>query len=451
MRILQINTYDIMGGAARIAYNLHTNFRKKGHSVKLLVKVKNSDDSDIIEVNIDAFRNPWASTWNFLAKFIIEKNFPSSLRLVKFFKTIGDIDRLLLDKLGYENFKFPWTKNILNSVPYPDIINLHNLHGFYFDLNAISKFSNLVPTVFTLHDEWSFTGHCACTFDCDNWQKGCKSCKNLNIYPAINRDKSKINFNRKKKIYQTSKLFIVTPSKWLFEKVVNSILKPAIKDAKIIHNGIDIELFTPSVDKKRLRQALNIPINNTILIFCASNAKANPFKDIETIIKAISLLDNTDKITFLILGENKEVTNLPFNSLSIPYQYDTKKTIAYYQASDIYLHAAKSDNFPNTILEAMSCGLPVIATAVGGIAEQVNGLSGFFSQNYTINEATGILVEKSNYKEMAKAINTIIENKNLKETLSLNSRKVCEEKFNLKKQVEQYLNYYELAINEFKK
>lgn len=120
---------------------------------------------------------------------------------------------------GWEDFEYPGTAHLLQALPnVPEIIHCHNLHPNYFDLRALVPLSQTRPLILHLHDAWLLSGHCSHSFDCERWQTGCGNCPYLDTYPAIRRDKSAENWQRKQEIYANSHLYIVTVSQWLMNR-----------------------------------------------------------------------------------------------------------------------------------------------------------------------------------------------------------------------------------------
>ena len=109
-----------------------------------------------------------------------------------------------------------------------------------------------MPTVLTLHDAWLLSGHCAHSFDCERWKTGCGECPDLTIEPAIRRDATADNWVRKRDIYARSRLYVATPSPWLMGRVEQSMLAPAVEQARVIPNGVDLSVFRPA-DKRSIR------------------------------------------------------------------------------------------------------------------------------------------------------------------------------------------------------
>ncbi len=146
----------------------------------------------------------------------------------------------IADLRGREVFDFPGTSRIPSLPPEPpDLVHLHNLHGRYFDLRQLAPMSHRLPVVMTLHDEWTFTGHCAYALHGDRWRTGCGSCPDLDVYPAIRRDGTQANLRAKADIYARSRLHVSTPSQWLMDRARDSVLARGVVDWRVIHNGVD--------------------------------------------------------------------------------------------------------------------------------------------------------------------------------------------------------------------
>ena len=189
----------------------------------------------------------------------------------------------IADLRGREVFDFPGTSRIPSLPPEPpDLVHLHNLHGRYFDLRQLAPMSHRLPVVMTLHDEWTFTGHCAYALHGDRWRTGCGSCPDLEVYPAIRRDGTRANLRAKADIYARSRLYVSTPSQWLMDRARDSVLARGVVDWRVIHNGVDRTIFRPG-DRLEARARLGIPAEPFVLLFTAHQARRSPFKDWETV------------------------------------------------------------------------------------------------------------------------------------------------------------------------
>ncbi|HEX6437968.1 MAG TPA: glycosyltransferase, partial [Candidatus Binatia bacterium] len=152
------------------------------------------------------------------------------------------------------------------------------------------------------------------------------------------------------------------------------MLTSAVMETRVIPNGVDLSIFHPA-DKKDARSVLGIPQNALVILFTANAVRRNIWKDYRTVEDAVKLAATRTKeqnVLFLALGQEGKGERIgPAEVRFVRYQQDPEVVARYYQAADVYVHAARADTFPNTILEALACGTPVVATAVGGIPEQI--------------------------------------------------------------------------------
>lgn len=443
MKILQVSTIDIAGGAERIAWTLHQGYHKRGHQSWLAVGQKISDNSEVLPIPNNNYRNPWAKFWLTLAEPLLplakQKLIAAKLHGL-LTRAIAQPQRWRQRQLGYEDFDAPATAHLLTLTPQkPDLVHCHNLHGDYFDLRVLPFLSQQLPLILTLHDAWLLSGHCAHSFDCDRWKTGCGECPDLSIPPAIKQDQTAYNWQRKQEIYRQSRFYIATPSRWLMSKVENSILATGIIEKRVIPNGIDLSLFHPT-DKKAIRVKLGLPLDSKIILFTANGIRKNPWKDYQTMQTAVALVAQhleQEKILFIALGENSPPEHIGQAQIQfIPYQKDPKTVAGYYQAADVYVHAAKADTFPNTVLEALACGTPVVGTAVGGIPEQI------------IEEVTGFLAPLGNPESMANSIQKLLENPDLHQSLSEQAALIAQKNYSLDRMVEDYIKWYRSILED---
>lgn len=251
----------------------------------------------------------------------------------------------------------------------PDVIHLHNIHGYYMNIDVLFAYLRTCnkKIIWTLHDCWSFTGHCA-YFDfigCDKWKGGCQACPQKTVYPkSLLADASKSNYIKKKKLFTgIPNLVIVTPSKWLAELVNQSYLKEY--PVEVIHNGIDLSVFMPI--KSNFHQKYNIA-DKKIILGVANTWDAR--KGLEDFIKLSKMLDNSYQIVLVGLT-NKQLRNLPENVIGIRKTNGTKELAEIYSAADVFLNPTYEDNYPTVNLEAQACGTPVITYRTGGSVESV--------------------------------------------------------------------------------
>lgn len=444
-RILHVNTYDVAGGAEKMALGLAQSSREAGHDAWLAVGRKLSDRAYVFQM-ADGPATFWAqmvlgladSLESRVAKKKLARRFGRRLRAIAYPRRAWDRWR------GREGFRFPETRRLLALPPKPvDIVHCHNLHGDYFDLRVLPQLSQLVPVVLTLHDEWAYTGHCASTLGCERWRGGCGSCPDLSTYPPIRRDATAENWQAKHNIYGRSQLFVTTPSEWLMSKAKQSSLAPGIKKAKVIPNGIDLAVFR-SRDRNEARHRLGLPLDSWILLASANAIRRNHAKDFETIHRSLRSIAKqmTDKVLILIaLGDKGPSESEKINRAEIryvPFQSDPETVANYCQAADLFLHAAHSEVWGLSITEALACGTPVVATAVGGIPEQIRCLHG----GGAADAATGVLVPPRDPDAMTDAIMTLLSNSDLLRRMAGNAADDARQRFGVERQMAQYLDWY---------
>ncbi|BFU94004.1 MAG: Glycosyl transferase group 1 [Nitrospira sp.] len=352
----------------------------------------------------------------------------------------GQPHRLLQLLQGKEDFDFPGTYQLKDMVPGgPDIIHCHNLHGSwlggggYFDLSVLARWSHVFPVVLTLHDAWMLSGHCAHSFECDRWKSGCGACPDLTIYPPVRRDATAFNWKRKQAIYAKSRLHVAMPSRWLMQKVQSSMLRPALVEAKVIPNGVDLSVFRPA-DKTAARLALGIPRQAQVLLVVAHGIRDNMWKDyfmVQKVVEKLVIQAKAQEMWVIALGEEAQDDRMGNVTMKfVPYLHDRTMVAQYYQAADVYLHAARADTFPHSVLEALACGVPVVATAVGGIPEQID------------DGKTGFLVPGGDIDGMVERIMRLLARHELRASCGGNAVEAARSRFDLNGQVRAYLNWF---------
>lgn len=250
----------------------------------------------------------------------------------------------------------------------PDVIHLHNLHGYYINIGILFQYLKKEfrgKIIWTLHDCWAFTGHCA-YFDyvrCEEWKKECKRCVQKKEYPkCVGVSNSNNNFFKKKQLFTgIDNLIIVTPSQWLADLVKNSFLKEY--KVKVIHNGIDTKIFKKI--ETDIKSRYNLKEKKIILGVAAIWDRR---KGLDYFIEVSNKLDNSYQI--VVIGINKEQKQqLPQNIIGILKTSSVKELIEWYSVADIFVNPTLEDNYPTTNLEAIACGTPVITFNTGGSLE----------------------------------------------------------------------------------
>jgi len=447
MRILQVSTYDKAGGAEAVAWQLFEQYRRRGHRSSIVVGEKSSNDPQVIPLSRAISGRTSGTLLAHLSQWLCpyEGRVRGVWRLRRWLNAyIAHPHNWWQTRLGRENFDFPETWRLLELFPErPDILHCHNLHGAwlsrggYFDLRALPWLSRQVPTVMTLHDTWMLAGHCAYTLGCERWKTGCGHCPDLSIYPAISRDATAFNWSRKREIYAKGRFHIATPSRWLLRQVEQSMLAPAMVEGRVIPNGVDSLVFSTG-SKQQARESLGLPQKDAILLFVANAARSNVFKDYRTVeqcaIRTASGYRRA-KVILIVVGEKAEPISFDNGEIRfVGYQRDQHTMARYYQAADVYVHAAKSDTFPNTILEALACGLPVVATAIDGIPEQID------------DGRTGFLVPRGDAEGMAQRVVRLLEREGIRLLMAGEAQQMVKDRFDIHQQVRAYLDWYDSIL-----
>jgi len=451
LSILQINTTDKTGGAAQVAWMLHESFKNHGLNSWLAVGYQKSDDPQVITLPNRESSGLWGRYWANIANKISQKEIkpPFEQFLLSQSERLVNPARSLMRywdyQQGRENFRFPGIWKISKLLPdKPDVILTHNLHGGYFDLRALPSLSRQAPLVLCLSDAWLLSGHCAHSLGCERWKIGCGRCPNLTIYPAIRRDNTANNWRRKRRIYTQSHFYVITPAHWLMAKVDQSMLADSVLKSQVIPHGIDLSIYRPG-DQASARAILDLPQDASVVAFAGKSIRENPFKDFNTVYQAIKTAAENFKdrhIIFLSLGGDGKLSSEIAGSLEIrhvPYVSDPAQLATYYQAMDVYLHAApvEGETFGLTIAEAKACGVPVIGTATGGISEQI------------IDGENGFLIPPKDSAAMAQRLLTLLSDDTLRGTMKEQAVNDVRQRFDLNRMAADYLNFIQLIVEDW--
>lgn len=317
--------------------------------------------------------------WNSYIAFARNEQ-PSESNLIKIGNDwdikLHGIETRLFDKHGLSSRRA--TILLINQIKEinPDIIHLHNLHGYYINIEILFNYlsSINIPIIWTVHDCWPITGHCSHFefADCNKWETQCFNCPQKKEYPkSILFDRSRKNYQLKKKLFNSvSNITLIPVSNWLEKIIKKSFL--ANNPILTIHNGIDTELFSPT-SGELIRNKYNL-YDDFIILGVASIW--SPRKGLADFIELSKKIKNKTKI--ILVGLNsKQLKSLPKNIIGINRTESIKELTEYYSASNLFINPTYEDNFPTTNLEAMSCGTPVLTYNTGGSSESINDKTGF--------------------------------------------------------------------------
>ena len=325
------------------------------------------------------------------------------------------------------------TKRLINKIREinPDIIHLHNIHGYYLHTGVLFNFLKAAnkPVVWTFHDCWPFTGHCSHfdRYNCYKWKTECYNCPNKKGYPSSWLiDNSRRNYRQKKMLFTgLAKMVLVAPCRWMENHLKNSFLNEY--EIRIIYNGVNISIFKPANDS-RVKEKYNI--KKKYILGVAS--KWTVRKGLEDFKELRKILPSEFEIVLAGLSAG-QIKQLPSGMTGITRTENTETLSELYSEAEVFVNPTYVDNFPSTNIEALACGTPVITYITGGSPE-------------AIDEKTGVVVEKGNIKMLAQAIMTII--KNGKEHYSKNCRARSEMFFDKNIMCSGYLSLYRELFQE---
>jgi glycosyltransferase involved in cell wall biosynthesis len=392
LKILHINTFEKSGGAAIAAFRLHDAMRVSGIDSKYLVLNKTENDrSDIKTVSrYSRYKNK--------INGLFESNATKNMQEVG-----GD----------FSSFKYGIKISKKKEIIEADIIYLHWINSFvnYSELKKILKTGK--PVFWFMHDMFAITGGCHHSYGCSNYETQCCKCR-YNTGSLLT-DLSVRQYKKKKRIYkQFSNLMFIAPSKWLYDCAKKSSLTEN-KQVYHIPHLIDANIFKP-VCKETARQIFSLGKCEKIIGFGADSALNNPYKGWNYLKEALQILSGDEtlkdmKIELLIFGSNysKEIADdIPFSVHFLGRLYDEYSLVIAYNCMDIFVIPSIAENFPNTILESLSCDTPVVGFNIGGIPDM-------------INENTGYLAEYRNSSDLAKGISFLLKKEKLNVRKAINT------------------------------
>ncbi len=354
MKIIQINSVEGVGSTGRIASGIQRVAINNGHEfINAYGRESNQNNNNIkIGERSDIYKHVM------MTRVFDRHGLGSKKATIKF---IEDIKK--------EN---------------PDIIHLQNLHGYYINIQILFCFLKNYnkPVVWSLHDCWSFTGHCS-HFEyknCQKWKESCYKCPEKKSYPkSYILDNSNLNFKDKKKIFNgVSNLTIVTGSKWLDNNLNYSFLKDY--NRVNIPTGIDLNLFFPrntSIKKQ-------FGIENKFLIVGVASTWGER-KGLDQFIKLSQKIQD-DEVILLVGVNKKEKSILPSNIIAVEKTSSIDELANIYSSADVFVNPTLEDTFPTTNLEAQACGTPVITYNTGGSPESVPADCGYITKKLDVDE-----------------------------------------------------------------
>ncbi|GAB4181701.1 MAG: glycosyltransferase [Roseiflexaceae bacterium] len=418
LKVVHLSTNDVAGGAARAAYRLHQGLQRLGHQSQMLVANKSSSDPQVL-----AFappRDPIGRVARHLRRSAMNR----------------DMARYQATRpAGLEPFSDDRSMHagaVVRQIPTCDIINLHWVAGFVDYTNFFRVASQRAPIVWRLSDINPFTGGCHYDEGCGRFSRSCGACPQLGSTDP--NDLSAAVLRRKQAALASipqGRLHIVALSRWIAEEARRSKLFRDLP-ISIIPNGIDPHTFAPR-DTLAARQALGIAADQRVVMFSAGSV-TNRRKGFAELVEALRGLGAREDLTLVSLGSGKQTLDLPFRHLALGHTSDDNLIAQVYSAADLFVIPSLQENLPNTALEAMACGTPVVGFDAGGIPDLVR------------HGHTGLLVPVGDVAGLGQAIATLLNEPNRLAAMALEGRRVVLADYTPELQVQRYVELYHRLI-----
>lgn len=417
MKILHVNTNDIEGGAARAANRLHKGLLQKNIYSRMVVNNKKTDDFTVITLNTNKLERIKTK----IRLFLDEK----------------------LKSIYFKRLKVTWScnlfcnKSLVNFINKSnfDIVHFHWINASMLSIKDIKKINK--PIVWTMHDMWPFTGGCHYSDNCVLYKEDCNKCKQL----SNKKDTFLSGYILKEKYssYKKKSIVYVTPSEWL-EKCSKESFLLKNSNIKVIPNGIDLKIFK-KLDKNFCKKILNLDLSKKYILFGAMTSISDKRKGYDLLKRALSFFKEKfylkDKdIVLLVFGANKPQNNenLPFDINYLGQISDDITLNIIYNSADVFIAPSREDNLPNTIVEALSCGVPCVAFNVGGMIDLIE------------HKNNGYLAEPFNIEDLAEGINFVLEDENRWNNLSENALNKAQKDYNINDISDKYIDLYKKIL-----
>jgi glycosyltransferase involved in cell wall biosynthesis len=408
MKVITLNTFDIAGGAARAAYRLHKGLQAVGVQSTMVVKYRDSADDSVRCGHELTHLSKWFGYADLLPLIL----YPRWKRTTW---SVGWLDGNCMNRVSEQK---------------PDLVHLHWICRGLVSIGKLASIKS--PIVWTLHDMWPFTGGCHYAGDCHRYTDCCGSCPELSsitphdlshqVWDSKNREWAGLNFT------------IVTPSRWLADCVGDSSLFRTSR-VEVIPNGLDTTVFCP-VPKQVARRHLNLPVDKKIILMGGVNIATDARKGFDLARAAL------ERLAAGPLGSELELAAFGAGNSSVSWpaglrithlgHMDSDRMLAHvYSAADLFLAPSVQENLPNTVMEALACGVPCVAFDVGGMPDLIDHMR------------TGYLAQPFRVDDLADGIEWVIQDTARHGLLSVNARDKVDGEFALRHVAGRYKELYE--------
>ena len=420
MKVLLVGKSTKNGGAAIASYRLMEILRESGVDVKMLVQEGGNTDAAVFSTSRSVLKK-WI---NFL-RFVLE-------RLV-FLRQERSKSIRFLFSIANTGESIVRNKHVMEA----DIIHLHWINAGFLSLKSLKELIQLgKPVVWTFHDMWPFTGGCHYALDCREYTRECGQCPYLKNPGKA--DLSHRIWKKKEKLFGNSQVTVITPSNWLKECVRASSLLHHWELATI-HNPIDHKIFRP-VGRDEACRNLGLDPSKKYILFGAATMK-NVIKGFTYFVESIGLLaeepDTVEDVEILLFGKTREdvALSFPLKTRNIAFVQSMQTLVELYSVAHLFVIPSLQDNLPNTIIESMLCGTPVVGFKTGGIPEMID------------HKVNGYLATFKSSTDLAEGMNWVLSSDSY-ESLSADTRELALKRFSMDRSVEMHIDLYRNLVNQ---
>lgn len=397
MKVLMLNTYDGVGGAAIAAFRLLQGIRAQHIDGHMLVQFKGKNSRELL--CIDTPVRKMAKSLKLFLELQPAGFYPN--------KPYANFTPALLpDRL---------VKDVASVAP--DIIHLHWLASGFMRLETLRKLKK--PLIWTLHDSWAFTGGCHIPFACHAYQRSCGACPVLGS--SSEKDLSRWIWRRKEKAWRDLNLTVVTPSRWMADCAKSSSLFRDLR-VEVIPNGLDLSLYRP-VDRQLARELLQLPQRKKLILFGAAHGTDDRNKGFDLLQEALKKISARweDAVELVVIGASlpSDAPPLGMKAHYLGRLQDDLSLVLSYAAADVFVAPSRMENLSNMVMEAMACGTPCVAFNQGGMPDLVeHGRTGYLAQPFDVDD-------------LAQKIDMVLEDDAKRQEMSENARYKVEKEFSL--------------------
>ncbi len=420
MKVVHVNTFDCTGGAARAAYRLHSGLRKSGLDSRMFVAEKISDDPSVL---------------HYIPPADLKSRLGRRLRRELIVRSAGRyLDKAPSRLTNFSDDRTIYGVDAWRHLPEHDLIHLHWVTGFLDYRSFFASMPPNKPIVWTLHGMEVFTGGCFYDGGCGKFAQQCGACPELGS--QSHSDLSRQVWRRKRENFanvQTNRLHIAAPCRWMRDQVTRSSLLSRFP-CSVIPNGLDTDVFAPR-DRRIAREVLGIPQHSKVILFAADGVHV-PRKGFQMFVRSLADVPPESMPFLLSVGPGEPPDFGGLHQVHVGSIQNDRFLSFVYSAADVSVIPSLQDNLPNTMIESIACGVPVVGFAVGGIPDAVRP------------GVTGALARVGDVADLRSALLELLGSKERLNEFSVNCRRIALQEYSLETQARRYLAIYEELLGD---